>query len=251
MPDIADVHTAMPTLQGRRVAITGGTTGIGRATALLLASQGARLFVCGRNPDHLSEVLTRLNDMGEGGGIMVDLSEPDNVKRFFDEAVATLGGLDVAIINAAVPAKGLSDMSEAEVRHAIALNFSGYVLSAHAAMTAMGDHGHIVLIGSMSANVLGGGSTVYAGIKAGIAGFAEALRRELGSKGIKVSLVEPGLTAANMHLPTMDAAEQADRIKGQSMLRAEDVAVSIQFCLTQPDRTVIQHITVVPRVNDE
>lgn len=251
MPDVADVHTAMPTLQGRRVAITGGTTGIGHATAVLLASQGARLFVCGRDPGRLSDAVGRLNEVGEGHGTTADLSKPDDVKRFFDEATETLGGLDVAVINAAVAAKGLSDMSEEELRYAVALNFSGYLLSAHAALKAMGNHGHIVFTGSMSAHVLGGGSTVYAGIKAGIAGFAEALRRELGSKGIKVSLVEPGLTAADMHLPNMDANEQADRIKGQSMLRAQDVAVAIQFCLTQPDRTVIQQITVVPRVNDE
>ncbi|NJC33082.1 NADP-dependent 3-hydroxy acid dehydrogenase YdfG [Sphingomonas jejuensis] len=251
MTTAADAHTAQRTLKGRRIAVTGGTTGIGRAAAVLLASEGARLFVCGRNPDHLADVVARIGEVGEGDGMTTDLGDADNVKRFFDAAQSKLGGLDVAIINAAVPARGLSDMTEEEVRYALAVNFSAYVLSAHAAIKAMGDNGHIFLIGSMSAHVLGPSSTVYAGIKAGIAGFSQALRRELGNKGIKVSLVEPGLTGADFHYPDISASEQAERIKGQSMLRAEDIAVSIHFCLTQPDRTTIQQITVVPRVNDE
>lgn len=249
--DVTDAHTARPTLKGRRIAVTGGTTGIGRATAVLLASEGARLFVCGRDGDHLDDALARIRAVGEGEGMAIDLAEADASKRFVDAARERLGGLDVVVINAAVPAEGLSTMGEDELRYAVAVDFTAYLLTAHAAAKALGKGGEIVLTGSMSAHVLGPSSTVYAGIKAGIAGFAEALRRELGERGIKVSLIEPGMTGADFQYPDIGHEEQARKIGEAMMLRAEDIAVAIRFCLTQPGRTVIQQMTVVPRVNEE
>jgi len=111
--------------------------------------------------------------------------------------------------------------------------------------------GDIILIGSMSAHSLGPDSTVYAGMKAGIAGFAEALRRELGSKGIKVSLIEPGLVGADFQYPEIPADKQVELINKEKMLRAEDIAVGIHYLLTQPSRTVVQQLVIVPRVQDE
>lgn len=251
MIDRADAHTEKPSLIGRKAVITGGTTGIGRAIAVLLASEGVRVFICGRDPDHLDDALGRIREVGEGHGIAADVARPEDLTRFFDEARAYLGGIDIAVINAAIPAESLSTMSEAEVRYAIATDFTAYLVSAHAAQEAMSgsetDPADIVLIGSMSAHVLGPGSTVYAGIKAGIAGFAEALRRELGVKGIKVSLVEPGKTGADMQYPDISAEEQRRMIREETMLRAEDIAVGVHYLLTQPRRAVVQQLTIVPR----
>ncbi len=256
MTDRSDAHTAITPLAGRRVLVTGGTTGIGRAIAVLLASEGARVFVCGRNEQHLEDALTRIREVGEGEGIAIDLAEEENVARLFEAATGYLGGLDVAVINAARGAEGLLDMTEADLRYTIGSNFTAYLLSAqHAAraMSADGDEakarGDIVLIGSMSAYVLGPGSTVYAGIKYGIQGFAIALRRELGPKGIRVSLVEPGLTGSDMVEGTSE--EQAQRIDKEEMLRAEDIAVGVHYLLTQPSRTVVQQVTISPRMQDQ
>jgi len=248
--DLADAHTAMPSLRGKRVIISGGTTGIGRAIAVLLASEGAKIFTCGRDAQHLADALERIREVGEGDGVALDLAKDDGVKRFFDAGEQYLGGIDIAVINAAVPAEGLSTMSADEVRYAIATDFTAYLMSAHAAQERM-LAGDIVFIGSMSAHVLGPGSTVYAGIKAGIAGFSEALRRELGPKGIKVALVEPGKTGADFQSPDIPPAEQAAMINQEKMLRAEDIAVGVHFLLTQPGRTVVQSLVMVPRVEDE
>lgn len=248
--DLADAHTAKPTLDGKRVIISGGTTGIGRATAVLLASEGAKLFICGRNEQYLADGLARIREVGEGDGIALDLAKDHGVKRFFDAGEKYLGGIDIAIINAAVPAEVLSTMSADEVNYAIAVDFTAYLLSAHAAQERM-VAGDIVLIGSMSAHVLGPSSTVYAGIKAGIAGFSEALRRELGPKGIKVAWVEPGKTGADFQSPDIPPDQQAEMINQEKMLRAEDIAVGIHFLLTQPARTVVQQLVMVPRVQDE
>ncbi|MCY7280303.1 MAG: SDR family oxidoreductase [Sphingomonas bacterium] len=248
--DVADAHTAMPSLMGKRVIVSGGTTGIGRAIAVLLASEGARVFICGRDAHHLADGLERIREVGEGDGVALDLAKDDGVKRFFDAGEKYLGGIDVAVVNAAIPAEGLSTMAAEEVSYAIATDFTAYLMSAHAAQERM-LAGDIVLIGSMAAHVLGPSSTVYAGIKAGIAGFSEALRRELGPKGIKVALVEPGKTGADFQSPDISPAEQAEMINQEKMLRAEDIAVGVHFLLTQPSRAVVQSLVMVPRVLDE
>lgn len=250
--DLADAHTAMPGLAGRKAIVTGGTTGIGRAIAVLLASEGAKVFVCGRDPQHLKDGLARINEVGEGEGISLDLAGDDGVDRFITAARDYFGGdFDIAIVNAAIPAQGVTRMSAEELRYAIAVDFTAYLATAHAAAEVMKDHGDIVFIGSMSAHVLGPGSSVYAGMKAGIAGFAEALRKELGPRGIKVCNVEPGKTGADFQYESFTAQEQAERINKEWMLRAEDIAVACHYALTQPRRAVVQQITIAPRTQEQ
>lgn len=245
--DQSDAHTAQENLAGKRVFVTGGTTGIGRAIAVLLASEGARVFICGRNEEHLADALTRIREVGQGDGIALDLAETVNVGRFVDAATEALGGLDIAIINAAVAAGGLSDMSEADVRYAIAADFTAYVVAAKLASDRMIEQGRgdIIFTGSMSAHSLGGSSTVYAGIKYGIQGFTEALRRELGEKGVRVGVVEPGKTGADIQ-EDLPPEKQREMIAKGEMLRAEDIAVGVHYMLTQPRRAVVQQLTITP-----
>jgi NADP-dependent 3-hydroxy acid dehydrogenase YdfG len=249
--NLSDAHTAMPSLKGRKAVITGGTTGIGRAIAVLLASEGVEIFTCGRDPQHLEDGLSRINEVGKGSGIAVDLAEREGLDRFFAEAEDVLGRYDIAVVNAAIPVDGLSEIDEDEARYAIATDFTAYLMSAHKAAAHMNDHGDIVLIGSFSAHTLGPHSTVYAGMKAGVAGFAEALRKELGPKGIKVGLVEPALTGADFHFPKIPAEKQAEMIRAEEMLRAEDIAVAVHYMLTQPRRAVVQQLTITQRVVED
>jgi NAD(P)-dependent dehydrogenase (short-subunit alcohol dehydrogenase family) len=248
MTPASDAHTATTPLKGRRAIVTGGTTGIGRAIAVLLAAEGARVFVCGRDPQHLADALARIREVGEGDGIVIDLADPDAIGRLFAQGREALGGsVDITVVNAAIAADGLTEIDEPGLRYAIATDFTAYLLCAHAAALGMTAPADLVLIGSMSAHVLGPSSTVYAGIKAGIAGFSEALRRELGDKGIRVALVEPGLTGSDMQEPEKSPAEQAAQIREETMLRAEDVAVGVHYLLTQPHRAIVQQLTIVPR----
>jgi NAD(P)-dependent dehydrogenase (short-subunit alcohol dehydrogenase family) len=251
MTDSSNAHTEQFPLQGRAAIITGGTTGIGRAIAVLLASEGVKVFICGRTPAHLEDALARIREVGDGDGVAIDLAEPEGVPRFFAAAQGYLGAPDIVVVNAAIAAQGVSDLAEDEVRYALATDFTAYVMSAHAGQELLKDKGDIVLIGSMSAHVLGPGSTVYAGIKAGIAGFSEALRKELGPRGIKVALVEPGKTGADMLYPNIPAEKQREMIREESMLRAEDIAVGVHYLLTQPRRAVVQQLAISPRKQSE
>ena len=254
--NLSDAHTEMPVLEGRKAVITGGTTGIGRAIGVLLASQGVEIFTCGRDENHLADGLERMNEVGKASGISLDLAEKGNVDTFFAEAKKALGNWDIAIINAAVPIGGVTDSDEDEARYAVAVDFAAYVMSAHKAAShlksAFGDKGgDIVLIGSVAAHSLGGSSSVYAGMKKGIQGFAEALHKELGKEGIKVALVEPAKTGADFQYPDIPAEEQRKLINEEKMLRAEDIAVAVHFILTQPRRAVINQIVVSQRVYEE
>ncbi len=250
MPPVTQVASEHVPLKGRKAIITGGTTGIGRAIAVLLASEGADVFICGRDPKHVDEALADIRAVGNGDGIAIDLAEADNTTRLFDAAEAAIGTPDIIVLNAAVAAGALSETSEADLRYAIAADFTAYLLGARLAAERMCDRGDIVFIGSMSAYVLGPGSTIYAGIKYGIQGFSQALRRELGPKGIRVSNVEPGKTGSDMQTPDISVDEQRERIDAETMLRAEDIAAGVRFILTQPRRSVVQQMTIAPRGED-
>jgi len=247
MIDESDAHTLMPDLRGRCAIVTGGTTGIGRATAVLLASQGVKLFVCGRNPAHLDDALQRIGEVGEGSGIAVDLSVAKDVDRLFEAADRFLGRIDIAVINAAIPADALADAGECEARYQIGTDFTAYLACAQEAARRMDGGSDIIFIGSMSAVSKTPGSSLYVAAKAGIQGFVPAFRKELAEQDIKVGLIEPGFTGADFQYPDVPPDKQRELIGQDRMLRAEDIAVAIHFMLSQPRRTAVSLMRVEPR----
>lgn len=245
--DLADAHTEQPSLVGRKAIVTGGTTGIGRAIAVLLASEGARVFVCGRTPEHLGDALERIREVGDGDGVNVDLARREDVARFFAAADAYLGGLDIAVINAAIPAEALGDTPEDDLDYQIAVDFTSYLTTTKAALDRMQAGSDVVLIGSMSAVSQAAGSSVYVAAKAGIQGFAHSLRQEMGDKDIKIGLIEPGFTGADFQYPDYPPEKQRELIHEAQMLRAEDIAAATHFMLTQPRRTAVSLMRVETR----
>ncbi|HWW59427.1 MAG TPA: SDR family oxidoreductase [Sphingopyxis sp.] len=248
MIDESDAHTEAPELDGRRAIITGGTTGIGRAIAVLLASYGVRVFVCGRTPEHLDDALQRIGEVGEGDGINVDLSVAEDVDRFFEAADAFLGGIDIAVINAAVPAAALADSGESETRYQLDTDLTAYLICAQEAARRMESGSDILFIGSMSAVSRKPGSSIYIAAKAGIEGFVPAFRKELAEEDIKVGLIDPGFTGADFQYPEFPPEKQKELIGKHQMLRAEDIAVAAHFMLTQPRRTAVSLIRVETRL---
>jgi len=246
--NLSDAHTEQRTLKGRKAIITGGTTGIGRAIAILLASEGAKVFVCGRNPAHLQDALRRIGEVGEGDGINVDLSRKEDVSKFFDAAETYLGGLDIAVINAAVTAESLADTPAEDTLYQEAVDFVAYIMSTQQAVNRMKAGSDVVLIGSMSAVSQEPGSSIYVAAKAGIEGFARSLRKEVAEKDIKVGLIEPGFTGADLQYPDFPPEKQRELINQHKMLRAEDIAVAAHFMLTQPRRSAVSLVRVETRL---
>lgn len=248
---LADAHTQCPSITGRRIVITGGTTGIGRATAILLASEGANLFICGRSQQHLDDALQRINLLGNGRGMSCDLAQPGMPGEMLDQASDALSGIDTVIVNAAVSADDLAGTEQDQIDYQLAVDFTAWIATAKAAIERMKDGGDLVFIGSTSAVSRSPGSSVYVATKAGIQGFVQALRLELGERDIKVGLVEPGLTGSDMQYGDYSSEEQRELIGKDQMLRAEDIAVAVYFVLTQPRRTNISLVRVESRLKPE
>src|SRR3954468_24110127 len=132
--NLADAHTQQPSLAGRRALVTGGTTGIGRAIAILLASEGAKVFVCGRTPEHLDDAVARIREVGDGDGINVDLATQEGVDRFVNEGERFLGGVDTGVINAGSAADGLDDTDTKDIRYTVDTNLTSHMTVAKAAV---------------------------------------------------------------------------------------------------------------------
>lgn len=247
--NISDAHTLQPELKGRRAVVTGGTTGIGRAIAVLLASEGVKVFVCGRNEDHLEDALERIREVGEGDGISVNLASAAGVGQFFAAAQGYLGGFDIAVINAAIPADALAETDAAETEYQIAVDFTSYLATTQAATRQLEAGSDIVLIGSTTAVSRGPGSSIYVAAKSGIQGFAPSLRKELADKDIKVGLIEPGFTGADFQYPEFPPEKQRELIEQHRMLRAEDIAVGVHFMLRQPRRCAVSLLRIETRLD--
>lgn len=246
-PD-AEIHTQVEPLAGKSIIVSGGTTGIGRATAILLASYGVKLLIFGRHEPELREAMAEVEKAGgEVHGLVADQSKEEDVKRVFQHADEKLGRIDVMINNAAVAAAKLIDTPDEEWRYVIQANIMGYMACSREAAIRMkkNGRGHIVNIGSMSADIREEQS-VYVTTKAAIQAFSESLRKEVNGLGIKVTLIEPGLTGTD--LVGMKPEEQKEKEKKQEMMKAEDVAVSVHYCLTQPKRTDVVMVQLRPHM---
>jgi NADP-dependent 3-hydroxy acid dehydrogenase YdfG len=233
----------------KSVLITGGTTGIGRSTAILLAAQGARVMIFGRHEPELQDAMKDIKAAGgEVLGLTADASDPDDIQRVFRELDNQMDRLDILINNAALGYNSVMEGNYQEWQYIVKTNLLGYMAMAHEAITRMKKHGqgHIVNIGSMSAHTREEDSSVYVATKAGIQGFSESLRKEVNPFGIKVTLIEPGAVGTDMQPQSPE--EQRQLIEKMEMLRAEDIAASIFYTVTQPKRCDVVSLQIRPHL---
>jgi NADP-dependent 3-hydroxy acid dehydrogenase YdfG len=234
-------------LKGRRILITGGTTGIGRACMIALAGAGAKVLTFGRHEPELNDALEDARRQGgDVCGLVADVSRREDVQKVFAEADRQLGGLDVLINNAAVKVGTAQETPEEAWRYAVETDFVGYLACVAPALERIERNGagHLVFIGSMSEEFRNPSTSIYTGIKAGIEAYAKTLRQELVDKGIHVSLVEPGLVGAD--LQGIPLEKQREREAKQEMIYAEDIADAVRFVLSRPGRVDISRIQIEP-----
>jgi NADP-dependent 3-hydroxy acid dehydrogenase YdfG len=239
--------TEIQDIAGKGIVITGGTTGIGRTTALLLAQLGARVLVFGRHAPELEDAMHDLEDVSdEVYGLVADVSRLADVDRVFREADERLEHVDVLINNAALSGDSIIDHSVEDADYIVRTNVLGYIACAHAAIPRMKKlgGGHIINVGSMSADTRGKGSSLYTTTKTAIQGFSESLRKEVNKFGIKVTLIEPGAVGTDMQPETPE--EQREKEAAGEMLKAEDIAACIHYCLVQPPRCDVITVQIQP-----
>jgi NADP-dependent 3-hydroxy acid dehydrogenase YdfG len=236
----------------KSILITGGTTGIGRAIAILLASQGAKVMIFGRHRDDLDEALKDIRAAGgEVLGLTADVSDPEDIQRVFQEFDRQMEKLDILINNAALGYGGITEGGYPEWEYILKTNLLGYMAMTHEAVERMKANGcgHIVSIGSMSADVREKDSSVYVATKSGIQGFSESLRKEVNALGIKVTLIEPGAVGSDMQ-SQYSPEQQRERIEQMKMLRAEDIAACVLYTITQPKRCDVVSLQIRPHLQE-
>jgi 3-oxoacyl-[acyl-carrier protein] reductase len=229
----------MSELTGRVAVVTGGTRGIGLATARALAEAGATVVITGRDATTAEGVAKEIG----GHGLGLDMADFDSVGAAIKRVAADHGGLDILVANAGIMENGLLGMLRGEdVRRMLDVNVSGAVAAVQAASRAMARRrkaqdgterrgGSIVLLASVVGIYGAAGQSVYAASKAAVAALARSAARELGGRGIRVNAVAPGvirtdLTAA---LPADVLDKQATAAALGRLGDADEVADVIRF----------------------
>jgi NAD(P)-dependent dehydrogenase (short-subunit alcohol dehydrogenase family) len=183
---------------GKVALVTGAGQGIGRATALRLAREGAAVGILDRNPETTSETVNIIKEIGARAlGLIADVSEPEAVSEQAQTLREEFGSLDVLVNNAGFDRPGGFLKIDAEDFRAVwGVHMLGAINCCHACgplMIGQGD-GRIVNVSSIYAKVGSKGESAYCSAKAGLIGLTKSLAREWGSKGVRVNAVLPGLT---------------------------------------------------------
>lgn len=237
----------MISLRGKRALVTGGSRGIGRATALLLAACGADVVIAyHRRHEAADEVVRLLEAQGvRAGAVAADLATADGVDAVFEACTAQLGGLDVYVGNAGVwPASDvpLAEMTDAQWGGTMRANLDAIFLSCRRAARLIGEGGRIVLVTSTAAQRGEAFHADYAASKGAVVSLVKSLAVELAPRGVTVNSVAPGwvdteMTAVPLRGP--DAARIAAAIPVGRVASPEDIAGPIVF-LCSP---LARHIT--------
>ncbi|MEV4939258.1 SDR family oxidoreductase [Streptomyces zaomyceticus] len=224
----------MSTMNGTAVLVTGGSRGIGAATAVRLAREGADVaFTYARDEARAEEVAARIAATGRKAlPLKADAADAGDAAGAVEWAADALGRLDVLVNNVGVGVLGpLESLALADVDRVLAVNVRAAFLASQAAAGRLPDGGRIITIGScMARRVPGPGGSLYAMSKSALTGLTKALARDLGGRGITANLVHPGPIDTDMNPADGPYAE------GQAALTAlgrfgtpEEVASLVAF----------------------
>ena len=238
--------------------VTGASSGIGEATAEVLAAEGATVVAAARRVDRLDAVVGRIGAAGgTAAGAELDVRDQSAVQATVDGIVADHGRLDVVINNAGVMLLGpVTDAPLDEWERMVDINVKGLLYVAKAALPhllAAAEQGprrvaDLVNISSVAGRVARSGSAVYNATKHGVGAFSEALRQEVTPRHVRVSLVEPGAVSTELssHNREEVLASIRERFGRIERLEAVDIAETIAFVVTRPRHVAVNEVLVRP-----
>ncbi|MCP9206068.1 SDR family oxidoreductase [Streptomyces sp. NEAU-Y11] len=241
----------MTGIDGKVVAITGASSGIGEATALLLAERGARLVLGARRTERLTELVARIE--GAGGtavALRTDVTRRDDVRALVALAGERYGRLDVLVGNAGVGTiSPLDDLRVDEWDTMVDVNIKGVLHGIGAALPvfrAQGS-GHFITTASTAAFRVVPTMAVYAGTKFAVRALCEGLRQEAGDS-LRVTTVSPGMVATDFVDASTNerAREQVAEVRDRIAIPPDAIAEAIAYAIGQPATVDVNEIVIRP-----
>jgi NADP-dependent 3-hydroxy acid dehydrogenase YdfG len=247
----------MASLTGTVALITGASSGIGAATAEVLASLGATVVLAARRTDRIEELAGKIRaDGGTSLAITADVTSETDARAIVERTVAEFGQLDTLVNNAGTMLLGPAlDAPLDEWRRMIELNLLGLMYCTHAALpylltAAQGERqaADLVNVSSVAGRFPRSGSAGYNATKFGVTGFSEAVRQEVTKRHVRVSVLEPGAVDTELvshNRPEIQERHQQRFAQTQKMTAA-DIAETIAFIVTRPWYMSVNEVVLRP-----
>jgi len=235
----------MQDLTGKVAVITGASSGIGEATVRLLVSEGVRVVLVARRRERIAALVGDLGDAAVA--LTADVGDAAAVASVFAEVERRFGGLDLLFNNAGLGVNARFEASDpADWKRMIDVNLYGVLHCTQAAIPLMrGRAGAMISSVSSVGGRYGTESwSVYSATKFAVVGFHDALRKELGGEGIRVSVIEPGAVWTEFGQNVSDAMRE--RRESLDALTSEDVAQALVYAFAQPPRVLVEEILIRP-----
>jgi NADP-dependent 3-hydroxy acid dehydrogenase YdfG len=245
-------------LEGTVALVTGASSGIGEATALALASRGAKVAVTGRRIERLERLAERIGGGGHTAlAIESDITERGQAIEAVERTAEELGRLDIVVNNAGQMLLGpIEDAPTEEWDRMIDLNLKGLIVTTHAALPHLlraatdSERGcaDVINISSVAGRVARSGSGVYNLTKFGVGAFSESLRQEFAGRRVRSTLIEPGAVATELtdHLRDGIREQVRGRFTDMKTLESEDIADAIAYAVTRPWHVSLNEILIRP-----
>ncbi len=240
-------------LVGKVAFVTGASSGIGEATALALAEEGAHVAVLARRADRLEALVKRIKDAGgEALSLVADVSNEAQLRAALRQAKETLGSIDILVNNAGVMLLGkIEGANTEEWRQMLDINVWAVMVACHEVVPVMKAQGggHIVNLSSVAGRQVKAGYSGYNASKWAVGAFSESLRQEVTQQHIRVTVVEPGMvvTELRQHISDPEVRKaQEEAIRNVTPLQSEDIAAAIVYAVTQPEHVSINEILIRP-----
>ena len=237
--------------------ITGATSGIGKATAELLAKNSYRIILCGRRKEVLEQIKTELSAFTETFSLSFDQRNFSEVETAINSLPESWKNIDV-LINNAGNAHGLDPLSEGNLEDWDAMmdgNVKGLLYVSKLIIPGMKERksGHIVNISSVAARQTYANGVVYCASKRAVDVISEGMRLELTEFGIKVTNIQPGAVETDFSKVRFKGDEERAKTvyAGYEALKAEDIADAIFYCVNAPNRVAISDLTIYPSAQSE
>ncbi|MEU2688010.1 SDR family oxidoreductase [Streptomyces hygroscopicus] len=241
----------MSGIQGKVIAITGASSGIGEATAAYLAEKGAQLVLGARRADRLNAVVDGITAQGgTATGVIVDVTRREDLQRLTDTALNQYGRLDVLVSNAGTMAVSpFDDLRQDDWDAMVATHITGLLNGIGAALPLFRRQrfGQFVNVGSTAAYVVKTPQAVYAATKTAVKVLTEGLRQESGPD-LRVTLVSPGFTRTEGigKGASPEVAASMTRQRDEIAMPPSAVASAIGYAIEQPDGVDVSEIVVRP-----